>query len=181
MKGIFLYSSIVLGLLASCSSEVDTTTPQESENVEQTPAEELDPDWSGLAILDGGFKLGIEIPNENIAHGTSEVIFHEDLGELEVKVGPNFDLFILEDESQIEMVKNELNDHAFYKVEYALSNDSSLLYRQYTESGEKEQWHCYAERNIGASKIIVRSNEAIPFTEYQAKLMLQSALSISPF
>lgn len=188
MKNILFYSLIIAVVFSSCSNEDTTKEKQEGNASEQssdsgqeiTPEEATEENWETITVLEGGFRLGMKIPNEKVAGGKSDVKYLEDRGELEVRVGNNFDIFLLEDQSQIELVKNELNDHAFFKVELKVVNDSSLLYRQYTEDSAKDQWHMYAERNIGSSKIIVRSNEAIPFSEYQAKLMLQSALSITP-
>lgn len=193
MKRLFIYSLCLSALLYSCSGE-ETPKASQEENVpektsesadgitpENTPQEPKDENWDNIAILEGGFRLTMKIPSSKVANSNSETKYHEDRGELEVTVGNGFDLFLLEDQSQIEMVKNELNDHAFYDVFYDVVSDSTLLYRQTTSSGEKEQWHIYAERNIGPSKIIIRSNKAISFSEYQAKLMLESALSITPF
>lgn len=173
MKFIHLLSVATLLIFNSCSND-----EQVNQQVEEKPVEANE--WTHLEINDGGYKLSIEVPNEQLAQGLGEAVYLEDLGEVEIRVGQEFDLFILEDESQLEMIKNELNDHPFYKVEFKVANDSSLLYRQYTESGEKEQWHVYVERNIGSTRLLIRSNGAIPFTEYRAKLMLQSALSITP-
>ena len=39
----------------------------------------------------------------------------------------------------------------------------------------------YSERKIGASTLLIRSNETSDYSEFEAKLMLQSALSISKF
>lgn len=181
MKQLFIYSFLLLTLIWSCTNEssIENSSVEEAE-IEEAEVEEEN-NWVGLAVLDGGFRLGIDVPNEKIAKGKSEIVYHEDRGELEILAGEHFDIFLLEDQSQMEMVKNELNDHAFYKVEFVVSNDSSLLYRQYIEDDAKDQWHMYCERSIGSSKLLVRSNESIPFSEYEAKLMLQSALSIKPF
>lgn len=179
MKHIIRYSFLIAVLFWSCGNE-NNDTPVVEENQEEVIEVEVN-EWEGLAVLESGFKFGIDLPTEQIANGKRKTIYHEDLGELEITVGPNFDLFVFEDESQMAMVKNELNDHAFYKVEFVVENDSSLLYRQYTEEGQDDQWHIYVERNIGASTLLVRSNEARPFSEFHAKLMLQSALSITPF
>ena len=176
MKRIFFYSFIVLAYLSSCSNE--TPISEVDETTESNDG--LEEGWIELTIQDGGYKLEIELPGEEITRGKSESSYHEETGELEVKAGPNFDLFILEDESQIDMMKNELNDHPFYKVMYVVENDSSLMYQQITEDGGKEQWHIYVERDLGNSTLLIRSNEEIPFTEFQAKLMLKSALSITP-
>jgi hypothetical protein len=182
MKTIFLSSILGLFLIWSCSNESTKEEPVEkSTEVEETEVEEVN-NWIGLAILDGGFRLGIDVPSENVSNGKSEIIYHEDIGELEIIDGEHFDILLLEDESQIEMVKNDLNNHAFYNVEFIVVNDSSLLYRQYTEdNNKKDQWHMYCERKLGPSMLLVRSKGDISFSEYQAKLMLQSALSIKPF
>jgi hypothetical protein len=184
MKRIYLFSFLFLTLLWSCANE--STSDQSETEATETSTEEAEIEegpeegWVGLALLNGGYKLGIEVPGEDLAQGKSEAIYHENTGELEVKAGGNFDLFILEDESQMEMVKNELNNHPFYNIMYEVANDSTLLYQQITKTGDKTQWQIYVERNLGNTTLLIRSNEAIPFTEYQAKLMLRSALSVTP-
>ena len=181
MKLITRYSFLIVVLFWACGNE-NNDTPVVEGNQEDLIENEVEvKEWEGLAVLESGFKFGIDLPTESVANGKRKTIYHEDLGELEITVGPNFDLFVFEDESQMAMVKNELNDHAFYKVEFVVENDSSLFYRQFTEEGENDQWHIYVERNIGASTLLVRSNEAQSFSEYHAKIMLQSALKISPF
>jgi hypothetical protein len=178
MKRIYVFSILLLALTWACGNE--EANDQKTDQV-QDEVEEVDSGWKGLAILDGGYKFGIEIPNESVIDKESKTQYLEDRGEIEIKIGEGFDIFVLEDESQMEMVKNELNDHAFYEVEYVLQNDSCLLYRLYTVDGEKEQWQMYAERKIGETTLLVRSNEMSFFTEYEAKLMLESALRITPF
>ena len=74
---------------------------------ENTPEEPKDEDWDNIAILEGGFRLSMKIPSSKVANSKSETKYLEDRGELEVSVGDGFDIFLLEDQSQIEMVKNE--------------------------------------------------------------------------
>lgn len=176
MKYSFSLVVLILVFLSSCGDAGNTAenTIEESTNKEESN------EWDEITIRDGGFKLTMKIPTEEIAGGKSEVIYHEDLGELEIHVGKNFDLFIFEDESQIEMIKNEISNHPFYKVEYVVENDSSLLYRYFTEDGSNEQWHTYVEKKIGPSSLLIRSNESLDFSEYASKKMLESALSIAP-
>lgn len=176
MKRIFPYSFILLAILWSCSDETPSSKVEEvvdsNEGVEEG--------WIELSIKESGYNLEIELPGEEISRGKNDYSYNEDTGELEIKAGPHFDLFVLEDESQMEMLKNELNNHPFYKVMYVVENDSSLMYQQIVEGGGKEQWQIYVERQLANSTLLIRSNEEIPFTEFQAKLMLRSALSISP-
>ena len=181
MKRIYLYSILLLTLTWSCGNSDQNSESTDDNSNNEVPVVAEEPLWEGLALLDGGFRLGIEIPTEKVAHGKHKVVYHEDLGELEVEVGSTFDIFILEDESQMGLIKNEIKDHAFYQVEIVVENDSSLLYRFYNESEAKEQWHMYAERNIGGATLLIRSNETRQFSEYQAKIMLESAMRITPF
>jgi hypothetical protein len=180
MNRIFIYSTFILALTYACSSENKPAEKQEVDQQEEQSVQEIDKDWEELSVVDGGFKLLMEVPSEKLAHGNSKVTFHDDLGELEINVGPGFDLFLMEDESQFEMRKNELTNHPFYKVEFKEMTDSTLFYRLYTADGSKDQWQIYVERHIGPSVILIRSNDAIPFSEYEAKLMYKSALSTSP-
>ena len=176
----YLFSVLLIGLFWGCGNENPTDKTDSDGINENQIVDEAENEWETIEVNDGGYKLSIKIPNEKIAQGKSQVIYHEDIGELEVKVGGIYDLFILEDESQLSMVKNEISDHPFFKVEIVLENDSSLLYRYYQEEVVGDRWHIYAERKIGASMLLIRSNEEREFSEYEAKKMLESVLSITP-
>jgi hypothetical protein len=179
MKRIYTFSALIIALIWACGNNETTeeTTTQET----PTAAVEIEEGWKGLAILESGYKFGIEVPDNSKSDSIINIEFLEDRGELEITVGNNFDIFIVEDESQMLMVKNELKTHPFYNVEFIVENDSSLLYRLYDNEGTKEQWQMYSERKIGASTLLIRSNETSDYSEFEAKLMLQSALSISKF
>ena len=128
--------------------------------------------WSSMEINDGGYVCSMEFPPMDQSGGEAEVFFDENSGELHIKAGKRIDLILLEDESQMNMVKNELNDHPFYSVEYSMQNDSALIYRLYDEAGGSEQWHCYAEKQSPYGKWLIRSNEEGKFSEYDVKLMM---------
>ncbi len=179
MKPIYLFSALIIAMLWACGN--NETTEETTTDESPAAAAEIEKGWKGLAILESGYKFSIEVPDNSIADNISKVDYLEDRGELEITVGKNFDIFIIEDESQMLMVKNELKTHPFYKVEFIVENDSSLLYRLFNEEGSKEQYQMYSERKIGPSTLLIRSNETSDFSEFEAKLMLQSALSISKF
>jgi len=176
MKYSILLSSLFIFLLSSCGNE---ESKGNAESPETNQIEESN-DWETIAINEGGFKLSMKIPSQEVARTKSEIIYNEDFGELEIGVGKMFNLLLFEDESQIEMVKNEIKSHPFYKVELSVENDSTLLYRYYTEEGAKEQWHIYVERKYNSSILMIRSNETMEFSEFESKKMLESALSIKP-
>lgn len=180
MKSKYLFSILLIGVFWACGSENPTDKMDSDAINENQIVDEAENEWETIKINDGGYKLSIKIPNEKIAQGRSKVIYHEDIGELEIKVGGIYDLFILEDESQLSMVKNEIADHPFFKVEIVIENDSSLLYRYYQEEVSGDRWHIYAERKIGSAMLLIRSNNDREFSEYEAKKMLESVLSITP-
>lgn len=173
MKYATSLSILLLFILSSCGSD----QAKENTEIEEVTTEEKN-EWKEISINESGFKLQMKIPSEEITKASEEVLYDEDLGELEVKIGNTFDLLIFEDESQMEMVKNEINNHPFYKVEIVIENDSSLLYRYYSEGGSKEQWHIYVEKPSGESTLLIRSSDTEEFSEYESKKMLESALSL---
>ncbi len=180
MKRKFLYSIILLSFVWSCGNEapVKETPP---EVIQEEVVEVEDADWDDIAVLNGGFKFSLKVPSKEIAKAQSQITFHEDRGELEIAVGEMYNLIIIEDEFQMQSVKEEIMNHPFYKVEMILENDSSLVYRYYTEGDSKEAWHIYVERNLEQSKLIIRSNSEKEFNEYETRVMLESTLSIVPF
>ena len=179
MKRIYMFSALLIALIWGCGNNETTeeTTTQES----PAAAVETEEGWKGLAILESGYKFSIEVPDNSKSDSIINIDYLEDRGELEITVGNNFDIFIMEDESQMLMVKNDLKNHPFYSVEFIVENDSSLLYRLFDDEGSKEQWQMYSERKIGPTTLLIRSNETSDFSEFEAKLMLQSALKISKF
>jgi len=181
MKHKFLYSILLLSFVWSCGNETPKEDIQQEETQQEKPVEENDPEWDDIAVLNGGFKFSLKVPSEAIANSKSQITYHEDRGELEVSAGEMYDLFIMEDDFQMQLVKDEIMNHPFYKVEMILENDSSLVYRYYTENGSKEEWHIYAERSLGQTKLLIRSNSEKEFNEYETRKMLESTLSIIPF
>ncbi len=182
MKRNFLYSIVLLFFVWSCGSETPTEEKTADSEVTHESIEEVDnPEWDDIAVLSGGFKFSLKVPSESIANSKSLITYHEDSGELELNVGEMYNLIIIEDDFQMQTVKDEIMNHPFYKVEMIVENDSSLVYRFYTEDASKEAWHIYAERTVDGSKLIIRSNSEMEFNEYETRKMLESSLSIIPF
>lgn len=173
MKYLSLLSLALLLILNSCGESSDT---------ENTVKEELkiegENEWKEISINEGGFRFQMKVPSDEIAGASESIFYNEDLGELEISMGNNFELLVFEDESQMEMIKNEISNHPFYKLEMVIENDSSLLYRLYTEDGSKEQWHIYTEKSTGGGELIISSGTSKNFSEYEAKKMFESAQSI---
>ena len=165
-KQLFLGLGLLMFGLYSCGD-----SSSEESMVKEEVKEEKEV-WNSLSFNDGGYLCQIELPAEDKSGGASKVYFDENTGELHILAGKRIDLIIVEDESQMNMKKNEIADHPFYASEFTMENDSSLIYRMYASDGSKEEWHCYAERNSSYGKWLIRSNENKSFSEYDVKLMM---------
>lgn len=182
MKHNIIYSIVLLFFVWSCGSETQNEEKSSSTEVTHESVVEVDdPEWDDIAVLSGGFKFSLKVPSKSIANSKSLITYHEDNGELELSVGEMYNLIIIEDDFQMQSMKDEIMNHPFYKAEMIVENDSSLVYRFYTEGGSKEAWHIYAERSVAGSNLLIRSNSEMEFNEYETRKMLESALSIIPF
>ena len=172
MRSKLLMSAILSILLFSCE------TGQEKQS--KTKKEEAAPQWIEMDVNDGGYALKLFVPTVDIAKGEGQVEYLENSGELHLKAGEEFDVYMYEDDPRMQAVLNEIKHHPFYKVEIIEQTDSTLLYRYYLENLDKETWQFYAERSLGQPVLVVKSNKEGMFTEFYARLMLESALKIEP-
>jgi hypothetical protein len=156
----------------ACTSEVDSNA--KTKNVEKEKQQ-----WTVVEAREGGYSLQVFVPTPEIVKGEVKIEYLEDRGELKVVAGEVFDYIIYEDESQMNMILNEINNHPFYKVEIVEQTDSTLLYRFFLEDRSKEVWHFYSERSLGQPLLMIRSNHNGDFNEYFARKMLESSLKLT--
>ena len=167
---------IIVALVASfswaCTSNSEPET--KTKNVEKEKEQ-----WTVVEVKDGGYALQVFVPIPEISKGETKIEYLEDKGELKVLAGKNFDYYIYEDESQMNMVLNEINNHPFYQIEIIEQSDSTLLYRFFLEDGSREVWHFYTERSLGQPLLMIRSNQSGDFNEFYARKMLESSLKLT--
>ena len=157
-------------LFWTCASDSGVKT----KNVENDKQE-----WIVMEVNKGGYALKVFMPYSERIKNEANVEYLEDRGELKVVAGEDIDYSIFEDESQMNMILNEIENHPFYKVEIIEQTDSTLLYRFFMEDGSKEIWHFYSERSLGQPLLLIRSNQDGMFNEYYARKMLESSLKIT--
>ena len=156
----------------SCAS--DSNKSAKTKNVDNEKKQ-----WTAIEANEGGYALQVFVPYSEIGNEEAMVEYLVDRGELRVVAGESFDYFIYEDESQMNMVLNEINNHPFYQVEIIEQTDSTLLYRFFLEDGSNEVWHFYSERSLGQPLLMIRSTQNGDFNEYYARKMLESSLKIT--
>ena len=154
------------------------TSSPESETI-TINAEEEKEQWTVLEARDGGYALQIFVPTSEIVKKEPKIEYVENMGELRIVAGEEFDYYIYEDESQMNMILNEIKSHPFYKVEIIEQTDSTLLYRFFLEIENKEVWHFYSERSLGQPLLMIRSNQNGHFNEFYARKMLESSLKLT--
>ena len=159
-------------LFWACASDSESGT--KTKNVEKDKQE-----WIVVEANEGGYALQVFIPYSEKVKNEINVEYLEDSGELKVVAGVDFDYSLFEDESQMNMVLNEIENHPFYKVEIVEQTDSTLLYRFFLDDGSKEVWHFYSERSLGQPLLLIRSNQNGMFNEFYARKMLESSLKIT--
>ena len=167
---------IIVAIIASFSWACTSNSESETETKSSDKEKEQ---WIVLEVKEGGYSLQVFVPIPEISKGETKIEYMEDLGELKVVAGEEFDYFIYEDESQINMVLNEINNHPFYQVEIIEQTDSTLLYRFFLEDGSNEVWHFYSERSLGQPLLMMRSNQNKDFNEYYSRKMLESSLKLT--
>ncbi|RLD26016.1 MAG: hypothetical protein DRI54_03690 [Bacteroidetes bacterium] len=164
--------AILTSMLLACTSDPNTETETEKIEIEK----EL---WTSVESREGGYALTVFIPTPDIVKEEAKIEYLEDRGELRVMAGEEFDYYIYEDESQMNMILNEINGHPFYKVEIIEQTDSTLLYRYFLENESKEVWHFYTERSLGQPMLMIRSNQNGDFNEFYARKMFESSLKLT--
>jgi hypothetical protein len=170
MKIKVLFVALLISTFWAC----DSGSAEKSEIIKKEK-----PQWVEIDGNTGGYQLQIFVPIPKIAKGETKVEYLENTGELTVIAGDYFDYSMYEDESQMEKALIEIKNHPFYKVEIVEQTDSTLLYRYFNESINKESWQFYTERSLGQPLLIVKSNKDKLFSEFYARLMLESSLKIT--
>jgi len=166
------FVAILTSMLWACTSEPKSETKTEEVEIENQQ-------WTSVESREGGYALKVFIPTPDIVNGATKIEYLEDRGELRVMAGEEFNFIIYEDESQMNMILNEINGHPFYKVEIVEQTDSTLLYRYFLENGSKEIWHFYSERSLGQPLLMIRSNQSGDFNEFYARKMFESSLKLT--
>lgn len=156
----------------ACTS--DSGTDMKTNKVEKDKQQ-----WATMNTNEGGYALQVFVPVYETEKEEARIEYLEDQGELRVVAGDEFDFSIFEDESQMNMMLNEIKNHPFYKVEIIEQTDSTLLYRFFLEDESKEVYHFYTERSLGQPLLLIRSNQNKEFSEFYARKMLESSLKIT--
>jgi len=170
------YKLILVVIITSFFWACNSNTEPETNDI-QIEKEE----WTVVEVRDGGYALQVFVPVPEIAKGEAKIEYLENVGELKIIVGEKIDYYMYEDESQMNMILNEINSHPFYNVEIVEQTDSTLLYRFFLEDGSNEIWHFYSERSLGQPLLMIRSNQNGNFNEYYARKMLESSLKVNTF
>ena len=153
----------------ACTS--DSGTDMKTNKVEKDKQQ-----WATMNTNEGGYALQVFVPVYETEKEEARIEYLEDQGELRVVAGDEFDFSIFEDESQMNMMLNEIKNHPFYKVEIIEQTDSTLLYRFFLEDESKEVYHFYTERSLGQPLLLIRSNQNKEFSEFYARKMLNHLL-----
>lgn len=167
---------IIVAIIASFSWACTSSPESETKSINIEKEKEQ---WTVLEARDGGYALQIFVPTPEIVKEEPKIEYVENRGELWVVAGEEFEYYIYEDESQMNMILNEIKSHPFYKVEIVEQTDSTLLYRYFLENENKEVWHFYSERSLGQLLLMIRSNQNGDFSEFYARKMLESSLKIT--
>jgi len=165
-----LLHAAAICLLASCTASV------------ATPDEQNDPtsnDKSVVVVNQGGFEFQMHLPETLDSAQNTLINFNDATGMLEVSSGPSFSFHISRGKTDIEKIKRELSEDAFFRNIIVEEDDSSLLYQQVLPDGHSFFYHYVHILNFDDAPCYARTASTSEFTLQQVEQMKTTIQSIT--
>jgi len=181
----FLYSiifGITVSVLFSCNGESASTQSGE----EKTTAPNGLKGYIQIDLSAHGFPLKTWIPDTSKTDNGTMLrtkIGVNDYGELEIKVGRNHQVKIVEG-GDLELKRTDLDDHLVFNAKMLKETDGGFLYRlqaKDTLAGVPNQYHFYTVLNLGGIDYEFQDiDEGEAYSEDGIESMFKTVMNTSP-
>ena len=171
MKYFKLLILPLLLIIASCNE-----SSEPSETAIQVPE-----GWLELDISQTGTHYGlpmlINIPDENLAKGISEIM-EGPSGGTQIKAGNDFNLEITTAPFTIAEKKEEIERNPLFKITYLSEEPNEIFYKAEIEGSDIVQHHFYSVKEIKGEKYAIENIKDEDYSEAGIKRMIEASKSL---
>ncbi len=139
---------------------------------------ELGHDDSLFVITEQGFEMSIVLPKTLIADEPAHIDYDESLGHLEISIGDNFNLQVIDDVIDVEAEKSEMQNDQFMTFTFHNVGAKQYDYQSTLPDGKVHAHHYMGHHEIGGSPYFIRTSPDGEFTAMQLDRMKKAIASI---
>lgn len=160
-------------IFAGCNGDDNATT----EVTEAT----IPSGWVELDLAQPGMHYGLpllmNIPDENLAKGPSEIM-EGPLGGTQVLAGNDFNLEIMAAPLSMAEKKEEIERNPVFKITYITDEPDVIFYKSEIPDTEIAQYHFYLIKEVGSGKYGVENVKDMEYSETGVQRMIDAAKSL---
>jgi len=133
-----------------------------------------------ITVQSGYFNLTFMLPKTDARLGQLEHGYDEEFGELQIRMGEGFALFVTEEKPVMADIKADLENDMFFKNKFIQESPTFLHFQRNFPDGS-EGFHAYYEvRNIGGTDYLFRTEEMGEFTATDIDLIKKTISTFAP-
>ncbi|MDQ3192849.1 MAG: hypothetical protein M3Q58_14735 [Bacteroidota bacterium] len=161
----------VLLIFAGCNGEENTTNTEA----------EIPAGWLQLDLEQPGMHYGlpmvINIPDESIAKGKSEIM-EGPFGGTQILAGSDFNLEIMAAPLSMAEKKEEIERSPIFKITYITDEPDMIFYKSEIQDTEIAQYHFYLVKEIGKGTYGIENVKEEEYSETGIQRMIDAAKSL---
>ena len=116
-------------------------------------------------------ELSFQLPKELLANETFESEYNANFGQLELRLGDSFEIYITEEKLSLLGLREELNNDQLFTYQFEVENDSELVFQSILPDGNPHSYHFVKARNFNGLSLIIRTAPMGNFNKQQLKRM----------
>jgi hypothetical protein len=138
----------------------------------------LGSDDSLFVITEPGFGMNILLSKTLLADEPARILYDENLGHLEISIGDNFNLQIIDDSVDVASEKYDLQNDQFMSFTFHNVGDQQYDYHSALPDGSVHAYHYMGQHVLGKSPYFIRTSPDGEYTAMQLARMKKAIASM---
>lgn len=168
---LFLGSLLAIFILGFASCSDNANSAADDDRI-------LGNDDSLFVVTEPGFELSIVLPKTLIADEPAHLVYDQNLGHLEISIGENFNLHIIDDSINVEAEKQDLQNDQFMTYTFRNVGDQQYEYESALPDGSVHAHHYMGLHLFGGSPFFIRTSPDGEYTAMQLGRMKKAIESL---
>lgn len=127
-----------------------------------------------------GYHVGFTLSKDMLLANDPEFTLNGNTGILEIRVGDKFQLDMVQEETNINNLKEELSDDQFFSYKFFDVTESSMMYQPILPDGTSFYYHYVEQLHFDSVIYTIRTTPTGEFSLESIKNMKKTILSIKP-
>lgn len=140
---------------------------------------EISANDSTLVLRGLSKELSIQIPKELLANDNFDSEYNSNFGQLELRLGDSFEIYITEEKLSLMGMREELNNDQLFSYQFEVESDSELVFQSILPDGNPHSYQFVKSRNLNGLQLIVRTAPMGNFNKQQLKRMEDAVATLS--